>query len=170
MESDSQVPDFLHNSRLGIKRVGEVVFVMRDVCVRFEVGLNGGDRAVEEAQASSGGMGGLTEVREVQATEGEQGMDVDVEEMGTGEIVAEVVVREVAGPKQVSGEGKEGVSDERKQGEWRKKKGKKKPAPSSPDFSIRFMTHKQNDSPARNTRSSKRVTRPSRRCRGSDYA
>jgi len=74
VEPDSQVPDFLHNSGFGIERAEEVVFVMRDVCARFKVGLNDGDRAVEEAQASSGGMGGPREVGEVQATKGEQEM------------------------------------------------------------------------------------------------
>jgi len=173
VEPDSQGPDFLHNSRLGIERAGEVVFVMRDACVRFKVGLNDGDQAVKEAQASPGGVGGLTEVG-VQATEGEQGMNVDIiEEMGTGEIITELVVLGVEGPKQVSGEGEGEVSEERKQGEWKKKKGsapRKQPAPSSSNFSIRSMIHKQNDSPTRNTRSSKRVTKPSRRRCGSDYA
>jgi len=111
VEPDSQIPDFLHNSRLGIERVREVVFVMRDVCARFKVGLNDGDWAVKEAQASPGGMGGLREVGEVQATKGEQGMYVNVmKEMGTGEIITEVVVPGVEGSKQVSGKGE--VSEE----------------------------------------------------------
>lgn len=145
---------------------------MRDVCARFEV-PNDEDQAVEEAQASPGGIGGLTEVGEVQATEGEQGMDVDAaEEMGTGGIIAEVVVRGVESPKEVNEEGEEEVSGERKRDKRRKKESaaKKQPAPSSPDRSTRSTTHKQNDSPARNTRSSKRITKPSRRRRGSDYA
>ena len=72
MEPDAQVPDFLRDSRLGVERAGEVVAVLRDVCARFEVGPNDGDQVVEEAQVSSGGVGGVTEVAEVQATKGEQ--------------------------------------------------------------------------------------------------
>ena len=123
MEPDAQVPDFLCDSRLGVKRAGEVVVVLRDFCVRFEVGLNDGDQAVKEAWVSSG-VGGVTEVAEVQATKGEQGMDVDVaKETGTGEIATEVAVQGVEGPagveevglkvaKEVSGEGEEEVTDE----------------------------------------------------------
>ena len=124
MEPDAQVPDFLHDSRLGVERAGEVVVVLRDVCARCEVGPNDGDQVVEEAWVSSGGVGGVTEVAEVQATEGEQGMDVDVaKETGTGEIATEVAVQGVEGPagveeaglmvaKAVSGGGGKEATDE----------------------------------------------------------
>ena len=185
MEPDAQVPDFLHDSRLGVERARKVVVVLRDVCARFEVGPNDGDQAVEKAWVSSGGVGGVTEVAEVQATKGEQGMDVDIaKETGTGEIATKVAVQGVEGPagvkeagltvaKEVSGGGGEEATDEQKQEKQSKKKGsatKKQPTPSSPDCSTRSMTHKQDDSPTRNTRSGKRVIKPSRKRHGSDYA
>jgi hypothetical protein len=101
-EPDSQVPEFLHNSRLGVKRAGEVVAVIRDVLARFEARLNDGAQAVEDAQASSGGVGDAREMAEVQVADGEKVMDVDVvEETGTGESVTEVAVQGVEGPPEV---------------------------------------------------------------------
>ncbi|KAI9574131.1 hypothetical protein HD554DRAFT_2034322 [Boletus coccyginus] len=96
---------------LDIERAGKVVLVMRDVCVRFEMKPNDRDWAVEEAQASSGEMGGLT-----------------------GEIIAEVVVRDVESFKEVNKEDEE----ERKKGST----AKKQPTPLSPNRSTRSMTHK----------------------------
>ena len=189
VEPDSQVPDFLRNSRLGVERAQDVVTVIRDLRARFDAGLKDGAQVAEEGQVSSGGLGAMAGVAEVQAAEGEKGQNVDVvEETGTGENVVDEDVGEVEGlaevkevgqmvVKEVSGVegGKEtaegnGGKEQEKRGRKRGSTAKKRDGPSSPDRTTRSARHKQGDSPARNTRSSKRVSKPSKKRRGSDYA